>query len=382
MPDTPIIIESSGPPAIAPAPTSIALFIGWAPSGPTDKAVGVSSFAEYESAFGQLDDVRSLLGYALGHFFDNGGKNAQVLRIVGANGEAIVPADHAFVQALTAACGAGGPVDKVDIFNLICIPGLADAAAIAMLQVKAAARHAFLIADCAESATVASVSASLAALTGANAASSALYFPWVLAPDQLRDNVSRAFPPCGFVAGIYARTDATRGVWKEPAGTEASLAGAKGMIVVVGNADQDQLNPRGVNCLRQLSDTVVVVWGARTLASSNASVSDWIYVPVRRLALFIEDSLYAGTKWAVFEPNGETLWAKLRASIDAFLLGQWRSGALVGSTASQAWFVKCDGTTTTQADIDRGVVNIMVGFAPLKPAEFVIITIAQLAAAR
>jgi phage tail sheath protein FI len=133
--------------------------------------------------------------------------------------------------------------------------------------------------------------------------------------------------------------------------------------------------------LRNLSDTVVVVWGARTLAGSNASVSDWIYVPVRRLALFIEDSLYAGTKWAVFESNGETLWAKLRASIDAFLLGQWRRGALVGSTASQAWFVKCDPTTTTQADIDRGVVNIIVGFAPLKPAEFVIITISQLTAA-
>jgi hypothetical protein len=194
---SPSITQSSGRPTIASAPTSIALFIGWAPSGPTDKAVGVSSFAEYESAFWKLDDVRSLLGYALGHFFDNGGKHAQVLRIVGANGEAIVPADRAFTQALSAACAAGGPVDKVDIFNLVCVPGLANAATIAMLQAKAAARRALLIADCAETATVASISASLAAITGANAANSALYFPWVLAPDQLRDNVSRAFPPVG-----------------------------------------------------------------------------------------------------------------------------------------------------------------------------------------
>jgi hypothetical protein len=187
--------------------------------------------------------------------------------------------------------------------------------------------------------------------------------------------VSRAFPPCGFVAGLYARTDATRGVWKEPAGTEASLAGAKDMTVVVGNTDRDQLNRRGVNCLRKLSDTVLVVWGARTLADDNASVSDRGYVPVRRLALFIEDSLYAGTKWAAFEPNGEPLWARLRASIDAFMHELFTRGAFVGNTPSQAWFVKCDATTTTLADIDNGVVNIVIGFAPIKPAEFVIITI-------
>jgi phage tail sheath protein FI len=380
MTNNPPITDSNAPPAIAPAPTSIALFIGWAPSGPTDRAVGIKNFADYEVVFGKLDDERSLLGYALGHFFDNGGRDAYALRIVGDSGDAVVPTDAAFVRALNAAFATGGPVETIEAFNLICVPGLSGAADIAMLQAKAVARRAFLIADCEERATVASVSASLAAIAGANAANAALYFPWVLALDPLQDNTPRAFPPCGFVAGVYARTDAMRGVWKEPAGIEASVTGAKGVTVAVSDRDQEQLNPRGVNCLRNLSGAGIVVWGARTLAGSRAAASDWTYVSVRRLAIFLEDSITGGTKWTVFEPNGETLWAKLRASIDAFMLGLLRKGAFQGNSASEAWFVKCDATTTTQADIDNGVVNIVIGFAPLKPAEFVLITITLLAA--
>src|ERR1700759_2963785 len=222
--NNPSITQSSDPPAIAPAPTSIALFIGWAPSGPTDKAVRIASFADYEAAFGTLDDERSLPGYAVGHFFDNGGADGFVLRHVADNRGAVMPTEAAFLQALNAAFAPGGPIEKADAFNLICVPGLTDAAAIAMLQAKAVARRAFLIADCAESATVASVSASLAAITGTNANNSALYFPWVLASDQLQNNAARAFPPCGFVAGVYARTDAIRGGWTAPAGLAANLA--------------------------------------------------------------------------------------------------------------------------------------------------------------
>jgi hypothetical protein len=375
----PAIIESNGPPAIAAAPTSIALFVGWAPSGPTARAVRIKGLADYVAAFGQLDDERSLLGYAIGHFFNNGGSDAHVLRIVGDDGGAIVPTEAAFVQALNAAFAADGPIAKIETVNLVCVPGLVGANAITMLQAKASARRAFLIVDCEESATVASVSAPLPVIAGASAASAALYFPWVLAPDQLQDNALRAFPPSGFVAGVYARTDIARGVSKAPAGIEANLTGAKGVTVFVGNADLDQLNSRGINCLRNLPGAGLVVWGARTLASTDPAAQDWKFVNVRRLALFIEDSVSAGTQWAAFEPNGETLWARLRASIDVFLLGQWRSGALAGSKASEAFFVTCDATTTTQADIDSGVVNIVVGFAPLEPAEFVIITITQLA---
>jgi hypothetical protein len=376
------ITETTGPPPIAPAPTSIALFIGWAPSGPTDKAVRIASFVDYECAFGTLDDPRSLLAYALYHFFNNAGTDAFALRIVGAGGGFIAATDAAFVQALNAAFVEGGPVAAIDTLNLICVPGLTDAAAIAMLQAKAVARGAFLIADCEESATVASVPASLAGKTGANAANSALYFPWVIAPDPLQDNAPRAFPPCGFVAGVYARTDSARGVWNAPAGAPANLADAVGLKVAVSEADEGKLNSLGVNCLRILAgpSVVVVVWGARTLAGANAQASEWKYVNVRRLMMFIEQSIDVGIKWAVFEPNGEPLWAKLRASIGNFLDGLWRSGALVGNTPTQAYFVRCDATTMTQADIDNGVINIVIGVAPVYPAEFVIIRISQFAA--
>jgi phage tail sheath protein FI len=373
MTNSPTITETTAPPPIAPAPTSIALFIGWAPSGPTDHAVRIASFADYEAAFGTLNDPRSLLGYALYHFFDNGGTDAFALRIVGADGGFIAPADPTFVKALNAAFAADAPIAAIESFNLICIPGLTDATAIAMLQAKAVARRAFLIADCEERATVASFPAALTALTGTNATNSALYFSWVLALDPLQDNVSRAFPPCGFVAGVYAHTDSTRGVWNAPAGLGASLTDAVDLKVHVSDADQGRLNSLGVNCLRVFPVGGLVVWGARTLAGND--LSDWKYVSVRRLAIFLEDSIHNGTKWAVLEPNGAALWAKLRASIDAFMLGLWRNGAFQGSSASTAYFVRCDATTTTLADIENGVVNIVIGFAPTRPAEFVIMTI-------
>ncbi|HEX3633733.1 MAG TPA: phage tail sheath subtilisin-like domain-containing protein [Casimicrobiaceae bacterium] len=300
------------------------------------------------------------------------------MRIVGADGGFIAPTDGAFVQALNAAFVEGGPVAAIDTFNLICVPGLTDVVATAMLQAYAVGHRAFLIADCEESATVASAPASLAGKNGANAANSALYFPWVIAPDPLNGS-PRAFPPCGFVAGIYARTDDARGVWKAPAGE--SIVDATGLTATVSNADQELLNPLGINCLRNLPVRGLVVWGARTLAGADAQASEWKYVNVRRFMMFVEQSIDAGTKWAVFEPNGEPLWAKLRASVGNFLDGLWRSGALIGNTPTQSFFVRCDGTTTTQADIDNGMLNIVIGVAPVQPAEFVIIRIAQFAAA-
>ena len=178
MTNSPPITETGGPSVIAAAPTSIALFVGWTSSGPTDEAVRIANFADYEATLGKLDDPRSLLGYAVGHFFDNGGTDAYALRIVGGNGDTIMPTEAAFVQTLNAAFTGGGPIDRIETFNLICVPGLTDAAAIATLQAKAVARRAFLIADCAENATVATVPASLPAITGANATNSALYFPF------------------------------------------------------------------------------------------------------------------------------------------------------------------------------------------------------------
>jgi hypothetical protein len=237
---------------IPSAPTSIALFVGWSPSGPTDQALEVSSVRDYEEKFGGLHAC-SLLGYAARHFFDNGGVRARVLRLAGADGAAIAPTEAAFLQALTAAFTAGGPVDRIDTFNLICVPGLTDATATAMLQAQAAARRAFLIADCYEGAQMATIAASLAGKTGANADRSALYFPWVIAPDPLQNGAPRAFPPSGFVAGLLARIDAARGVWRAPAGSEADLKGATDLAVHLTDAQNESLYGQGINCLRQIS---------------------------------------------------------------------------------------------------------------------------------
>jgi uncharacterized protein len=372
-------ISTDPPPLISGAPTSIALFVGWSPSGPADRALPVSSARDYEDKFGGLDAC-SLLGYAVRHFYDNGGLHAHVLRLAGAGGGAIAPTEAAFLQALNAAFASDGPVDRIDTFNLICVPGLTDAPAVAMLQAQAAARRAFLIADCDEGAQAATVAASLTGKTGANADRSALYFPWVMAPDSLQNGEPRAFPPSGFVAGILARIDNARGVWRAPAGGEANLKGATDLVVHLTDAQNESLNGQGINCLRQFPGRGTLVWGARTLAAGiTGPASEWKYIPIRRTAVFLGQSIYEGTKWAVFEPNDEPLWAQLRRRVDIFMQGLWRQGAFQGSTPREAWFVKCDQETTSQDDIDNGVVNIMVGFAPAKPAEFVIVSIAQLA---
>ncbi len=203
----------------------------------------------------------------------------------------------------------------------------------------------------------------------------ALYYPWIYAADPIGTgrNPRILLPPSGFVAGIYARTDNSRGVFKAPAGTEAGLAGALAPATTVGDLDQDSLNPNGINAVRTVPGSGLVVWGARTFASD----AEWRYVPVRRMAIFLRTSLYYGIQWAVFEPNDEPLWASLRLNIRSFMLTQFRAGAFQGAKPDDAFFVKCDSSTTAQVDIDNGVVNILVGFAPLKPAEFVVLKLSQ-----
>ncbi|KYG03828.1 hypothetical protein BE21_49920 [Sorangium cellulosum] len=206
----------------------------------------------------------------------------------------------------------------------------------------------------------------------------ALYFPWVVIPDPY-SNVSgatRLAPPSGMIAGLYARTDNTRGVWKAPAGTEAALLGAIGVAAPISDGDQDALNPIGVNCIRQFPASGIVVWGARTLATS--SNPEYRYVPVRRMTMFLKTSLYRGTQWVVFEPNDEPVWSAIRFNINAFMLAQFRAGAFQGGKPADAFYVKCDADNNPQATIDAGQVHILVAFAPLKPAEFVIIHIQQI----
>ncbi len=206
----------------------------------------------------------------------------------------------------------------------------------------------------------------------------AVYFPRLSVPDALNENRPRLVGASGTLAGVWARTDATRGVWKAPAGTEASLSGASLAVNLV-DLDNGTLNQLGVNVLRSFPVFGTISWGARTLVGADQEASEWKYIPVRRMALYIEESLYEGLKWVVFEPNAEPLWAQIRLNVGAFMHDLFRKGAFAGLTPRQAYLVKCDSETTTQTDIDNGIVNILVGFAPLKPAEFVIIQIEQLA---
>jgi phage tail sheath protein FI len=359
--------------------TSIALFAGWTPRGPDDDARRVESFADFEREFGGLD-ARSPLGYAVQQFFANGGRVAWVLRIKGTRGRALGPTDAGFHRALLKRFGPGSMTDRIDLYNLVCVPGLTNAATLAALQAECRRRRAFLIVDADPEATVERMASDgTAGLTGPDASYSAIYFPWVRAADPLQSGAMRAFPPCGFVAGLMARTDVNRGIWKAPAGPEATLSGASGLTVSVSDPEQGRLAPRAINGLRMLPGIGTVVWGARTLHGQDDRASEWKYVPVRRLALFIEESLYRGTRWATFEPNGEPLWARIRLDVGAFMHALFRQGALRGSSEREAYFVKCGTETTTRDDIDQGFVNIFVGFAPLKPAEFVILRIRQAA---
>ena len=207
----------------------------------------------------------------------------------------------------------------------------------------------------------------------------AVYYPWIRIADPLKGGKLRSCPPSGTVAGLYARTDSSRGVWKAPAGTDATLVGVQQIEYLLTDMENGTLNPLGVNCIRILPVFGAVSWGARTLRGANQMVSEYKYIPVRRLALYIEESLYRGTQWVVFEPNDEPLWAQIRLNIGAFMHGLFRQGAFQGKTPQEAYFVKCDKETTTQDDINKGIVNIVVGFAPLKPAEFVVIQIQQIA---
>jgi hypothetical protein len=216
-------------------------------------------------------------------------------------------------------------------------------------------------------------------LAGSNAGHAALYFPRVKQSDPQRDGQIETFVPCGIIAGVMARTDTARGVWKSPAGIDASLTGIQRLQFNLSDDENGQLNPIGINCLRSFPITGRVVWGARTLRGADALADQYKYLAVRRTALFIEESLYRGTKWVVFEPNDEPLWAQIRLNIGAFMHNLFRQGAFQGMSPKEAYLVKCDKETTTQNDINLGIVNIIVGFAPLKPAEFVIIKIQQLA---
>jgi uncharacterized protein len=490
---------ASGVRTITGVSTSVTAFVGRALRGPADRPLRVQSFTEFERVYGGLWS-ESTLGYAVYHFFLNGGTDAVIARVHqgatkakftfeteeadavllaategkwgsgltvkieyereetapppegeatprtlfnltiadGGNGPtevfrnlSTVPGHARFVTkvleaesqlarvdgtfpaslpgtAPSAPAIAGGSdgtditdtdvqsglklLDKVDLFNILCIPPLSRTADVAKATWDEAAkvaerRRAFLIVDApAEWDSPDDVVNTATAVTSIVRRSNhaAMYFPRIMAANPLQEQRLDSFAACGAIAGIYSRTDVERGIWKAPAGIEATLAGVsslsfKGKPGLLTDGDIGQLNPIGVNCLRNLPAAGHVVWGARTLAGSDQLASEWKYIPVRRLALYIEESLFRGTQWVVFEPNDEPLWSQIRLNVGAFMHTLFRQGAFQGVTPREAYFVKCSRETTTQTDVDSGIVNILVGFAPLKPAEFVVIRIQQIA---
>ncbi|MFS0736136.1 phage tail sheath subtilisin-like domain-containing protein [Sphingomonas sp. 1P06PA] len=482
--------------------TSVTGFVGAATRGPVETPVSISSFTEYERRFGGLSRS-SPMSYAVAQFYANGGGEAIIVRVVGADaaaakgkagsskklsliaaargswgndlqarvtadtrppapGETLFnlllrdkatgtierflnvspsPAHPRFVgavlaaestlarldgaaptQAPAASTGAdadfdvedawasftegapGGAINAaavapglaalagVDLLNLLVVPPYAFDANGDRTDIDGTTRDAALkiatdkraifIADAPfawKDGAAAAAPDALATLNLSASANGAIYFPGILAPDPLREGRIAEFAPAGAVAGAIARTDGARGVWKAPAGLEAGLAGVSGPAIRLTDAEQGRLNPRGINVVRAFPNVGTVIWGARTLRGADVLASEWKYLPVRRLALFLEESLFRGTQWVVFEPNDEPLWAQIRLNIGAFMQGLFRQGAFAGASPREAYLVKCDRETTTAADVNAGVVNIVVGFAPLKPAEFVVLKIQQLA---
>jgi phage tail sheath protein FI len=292
------------------------------------------------------------------------------------------------VSDFTAVMQADLPLDKLSIFNLMVIPGVANFAVLSAAAGFCERKRAFLLMDPPPGDSADGmvpqgsplIQNDFGTAIPNNSPNAALYFPFLKSPHP-QTGQSVSIPPSATVAGIYAATDTNRGVWKAPAGLATTLANVSGVVDSGRMTDMRQgvLNQLGINCIRSFPGIVPVVWGARTVVAANTAFAQWKYVPVRRMALFLEQTLYANLGWVVFEPNADPLWNSIRSSIEAFMLGLFRQGAFQGTTPSQAFQVKCDDQTTTQADINNGIVNIVVAFAPLKPAEFVIIQIAQLA---
>jgi len=197
----------------------------------------------------------------------------------------------------------------------------------------------------------------------------AIYFPRVKIKEK------SDFVPCGIIAGIIARTDSSKGVWKAPAGTNAVISGIEDLMVHLSDDEIGVLNMDAINCLKQFPVMGFIVWGARTMKGTDILASEWKYLAVKRTALFIEESLYRGLKWTVFQYNGAPLWSSISSNVNSFMNNLFRQGMFSAPSSDKAYFVKCDNTTTTQSDIDKGIVNVIVGFAPLKPAEFIIIKI-------
>ena len=369
-----------GPRAIPSVQTSTAAFVDRFARGPVDTAVRVGSMADFDREYGGLDRL-SEASYAVQQFFLNGGSQAWVVRVRGDD----LPADAATLIGDRATKSGLFALEGADTFNILCVPATASLASGMGDVVRAATaycheRRAFMIVDIPATVTdPGGMQAWMAVNETLRDPSAALYFPRPMIPDPLDGMRPRSVGASGTMAGLYARTDGRLGVWKAPAGKAAQLSGVTQLGYALSGDEDRALETLGISTLRTFPVYGHVAWGARTLEGADTRASEWKYVPVRRFALFLEESLYRGTKWVVYEANDETTWSQLRVQVGTFMLDLFSKGALQGTTPRDAYFVKCDAETTAQDDIEQGVLNILVGFAPLKPAEFVIIKIQQVA---
>ncbi|MBK8226837.1 MAG: phage tail sheath family protein [Flavobacteriales bacterium] len=364
---------------ISGTPVSVVAFVGRALLGPVNEPKRVVNHAEYVRLFGGLD-VACPMSYAVLHFFQNGGSEALVVREPSGD-----EPDGTLAQAKMATITAMNSLDGAAAFNILHLPRYAPEVSVPVPVLAEALRFcaqrgAMLLVDPPAEWRTANDAAEGAAplrqaLGGDGAAADAMiYFPGVMMADKQQEGRVREFPPGGCVAGVIARTDAKRGVWKAPAGIEVGLVGVRALACSLTDAEQGLFAISGVNAIRKMVPYGNIIWGARTLAGDNRLASEWKYIPVRRTGLHIQESLQRGLKWLVFEPNNEPTWAKVRMHAGSFMHALYSKGAFCGSTPKEAYFVKCDKENNPSIDIHSGTL-LTIGFAPLRPAEFIVMHI-------
>lgn len=420
---------SSGSKAVTAVPTSIVGFIGETKAGDVNEVKMITSWAQYFDVFigytqqnqmrrgsvvkdesGSIikEDVPNAkttdLDWALYAFFANGGSKCYVTSVgsdsaVVSAPEKIKDKDDKSSKVVTSGKASsfnlvaaiigndGGPGKRtgihsfrvVDEVSILCAPGVTDASVQQEILAYCERLNIFAILDAPESLNdlrAYNLSVDLQGLSelSAKCASkqAALYFPWINVYDADAKE-DKAIAPSGFVAGIYSRVDAQRGVHKAPANEVVRLA--KSLTCTLSDTEQETLNQKGVNCIRDFSDMGIRIWGARTTICDTDA--EWRYINVRRVFNMVEKSIQNGSKWAVFEPNDAFLWIKLKRNITSFLTRIYNSGALAGANASEAFFVKCDESNNPQENIDAGIVTVEIGIAVVKPAEFIVFKISQ-----
>jgi len=379
----------SGSKPIQGVNTSTAGFVGLTRSGPTSgKLPLLTSFAGFERIYGGLEplnlggkSIPNYLAYAVRAFFAEGGKRLYVSRLA-QGGDHDLPTAQAYRGSRDEKTGLAA-LESIDEIAVVAAPGSSatasddsrgrvDEITDALIQHAEKMRYRIAVLDTPDGQNPDEARSYRSRLDSSFAA---LYYPWVTINDPLA-KAPLNLPPSGFIAGVYARSDLQRGVIKAPA--NLGLRSVTGLETALTKDQLDLLNAEGIDCLRAIQGRGYRVWGARTASSDP----EWKYVNLRRYFAYIEHSIEKGTQWVVFEPNGEATWANVRRTVEDFLFNEWQSGALQGTKAEQAYFVRCDRSTMTQNDLDNGRLICVIGMATVRPAEFTIIRIGQWTADR